>query len=120
MHWGTPLIRNTLNYVLQILAMETVLLVSSWFPFSVPHVMKLIFLPSSVFSPHDRVDTNYNILEVPHSLPIHWEAELVVPFEGCAVAIQELRRFVIDNHLPVNMPIEVSCTVANPDIIKVS
>ena len=87
--------------------MEAVLYVSSWFPFSVPHVMKILFIPSSVFSPYDRVDASYGVLEVPHYLPTHWEAELVVPLERCPEAIRELRRVVVDNSLPVNMPVEV-------------
>ena len=94
--------------LMQVLVMEAILLISSWFPPSVPHVMRLIFLPSSVFSPYDRVDTPPAVLEVPHSLPVHWEAELALPFEGCPAAVRELRRIVIEHRIPANMPIEVS------------
>ena len=87
--------------------MEAVLLLSSWFPFSIPHVMQLMFLPSTVFSPYDRVDTSLSVLQVPHSLPVHWESELALPFGGCPAAIRELRRIVVEDHIPANMPIEV-------------
>jgi L-gulonolactone oxidase len=92
---------------MEVLVMEAILLISSWFPPSVPHVMRLIFLPSSVFSPYDRVDTPPAVLEVPHSLPVHWEAELALPFEGCPAAVRELRRIVIEHRIPANMPIEI-------------
>jgi FAD/FMN-containing dehydrogenase len=92
---------------IEVYIMEAVLFISSWFPFSVPYVMKLLFLPSSVFSPYDRVDVSYNVLQVPHALPTHWEAEVVVPFENCAVAISELKRVVDEYSIPVSMPVEV-------------
>ena len=69
--------------------------------------MKLIFKPPTVFMPYDRVDVSYNVLQVPHALPTHWEAELSVPFEQCAAALDELRHIVLENSMPVNMPIEV-------------
>ena len=87
--------------------MEVVLIFTSWVPYIVPHVMKLLFLPSTVFAPYDRVDVSYNILQVPHALPTHWEAEVVVPFEDCAVAISELKRVVDEHSIPVSMPVEV-------------
>ena len=40
-------------------------------------------------------------------LPVHWEAELVLPMEGCSEAVRELRRAVVNSGIPANMPIEV-------------
>lgn len=102
---GTRLVCSAIFF--QVHAMEVVLYLASWFPFSIPHTMKLIFKPPTVFMPYNRVDISYNVLQVPHVLPIHWEAELSVPFEQCAEALGELRRIVLEKSMPVNMPVEV-------------
>ena len=93
--------------------METVLYASSWFPSYVPHAMRLLLLtlPSSVFAPHDRVAPSNEVLEVPHYLPVHWEAELALPLKGCAAAVSGLRAVVVEHGIPVNMPIEVGWCV---------
>ena len=44
-------------------------------------------------------------------LPVHWEAELVLPMEGCSEAVRELRRAVVNSGIPANMPIEVCVCV---------
>ena len=92
----------------QIYQFELVLYVTSWFPSSVPHVMRFIFNYLSPFPPYDRVAISYNVLNVPHILPVHWEAEVVVPFEKCPEAIRELKRVVFEHEIPANLATEVS------------
>ena len=70
--------------------------------------MKFIYTSAPVFLPYDRVDVSYNVLQVPHKLPLHWEGEVVLPVVGCAEAIRELRHVVKEYAIPVNMPVEVS------------
>ena len=82
--------------------------VSSWFPSTIPGVMKLIFdvLPDAL-PPYDRIDKSYRVFNIPHYFPVHNEAEVVVDVKDCAAAIRELKRFVTDKDIPLNYITEV-------------
>lgn len=80
----------------------------SWFPTTIPGMMKFIFdfLPDAL-PPYNRVDKSYHVFNIPHFFPVHNEGELIVDMKDCADAIREQKRFVFEAGIPLNYVTEV-------------
>lgn len=70
--------------------------------------MKPIFYFGNLFPAYNRVDVSHNVFNVPHYIPRHHEAEMVVGITDCASAIMELQEFANEEHIPLNFITEVS------------
>ena len=70
--------------------------------------MKFIFgvFPDAL-PPYDRIDKSYRVFNIPHYFPVHNEGEVVVDLKDCVAAIRELKRFVIEEDIPLNYITEV-------------
>ena len=84
------------------------MIIGSWFPNTIPWIMNLVFnvLPDP-FPPYNRVDKNYNVFNVPHYVPLHYESELIVNINDCAAAIIEQKNLILKRRYPVNFLTEV-------------
>ena len=86
---------------------EALTLLASWMPRLSECIMSFIFDYGDPLPPLNRVDKSYGVLNIPHQFPVHNEGELVVPIEKCADSIRELRKFVLEEKIPLNYLTEV-------------
>ena len=70
------------------------------------NMMRLLVGTGQVFKPSTRVDYNWNVFNVPHYLPSHFEPEIVVGYKHCDRALSELPNYAVNT--TVNSVIEVS------------
>ena len=96
---------------LQISVYEFISWAASWMESIARPSFYLLFTMTDLFVPHNRVDVSYRVFNVPHYLPEHHEAEVVVGIEDCANAIQELKEVVVDYDIPLNFASEVSSII---------
>lgn len=79
----------------------------SWIPKATPAVMKFLVKKTDLFNAYNRVDKSYNVFNIPHYIPRHYEAEVAVRFEDCPKAIRELTHVADEFEIPVNLITEV-------------
>ena len=70
------------------------------------NMMRLLVGTGQVFKPSTRVDYNWNVFNLPHYIPSHFEAEIAVDYKHCDRALSELLNYAVNT--TVNSVIEVS------------
>ena len=86
----------------------------SWMPSIIPLAMKLLMKYGNPLPDYNRVDLSHNVFNLPHYIPRHHEAEVIVGIEDCSPAITELRALTLEEKMPVNFITEVSVCVVRP------
>lgn len=72
-------------------------------------MMKLLMDTGKVFKESTHVAHSWNVLNVPHYLPAHFEAEIAVDHKHCGDALNELLNYAVN--ITVNSVVEVSDTI---------
>ena len=70
------------------------------------NMMRLLVGTGQVFKPSTRVDYSWNVFNLPHYIPSHFEAEIAVDYKHCDRALSELLNYAVNT--TVNSVIEVS------------
>ena len=73
------------------------------------NMMRRLVGTGQVFKEHTRVDHSWNVFNVPHYLPAHFEAEIAVDHKHCGGALSELLNYAVN--ITVNSVVEVSKTI---------
>ena len=59
------------------------------------NMMCLLVGTGQVFKPSTRVDYNWNVFNIPHYLPSHFEAEIAVDYKHCDRALSKLLNYML-------------------------
>ena len=70
------------------------------------NMMRPVVGTGKVFQPSTRVDYSWNVFNISHYLPSHFEAEIAVDYKHCDRALSELLNYAVNT--TVNSIIEVS------------
>ncbi len=81
--------------------------VLSWFESVTRQGMSILLSVNEPFEAHDRVDVSHRVFNIPYTIPVHHETEVVVGVQDCAAALSELWRVAEDFNIPVNYGAEV-------------
>ena len=100
--------------------LEPFLWIASWIPPLTPFIMKLAFNYGGIFPAYNRVDISYGVFVPPPYFPNNNQAEVVVDMVHCVEALEELKRVVETQKIPVNLITEVNTIYGVCNIIIVT
>ena len=70
------------------------------------NMIRLLVGTGKVFQPSTCMDYSWNVFNIPHYIPSHYEAEIAVDYKHCDRALSELLNYAVNT--TVNSVIEVS------------